>query len=235
MNDKKRETKNTATTVDLSAVADHIFSSLHQATETYTPQLEVHEIGRVLAIAGGVASVGGLSRVQSEELLQFPDNVYGLAFNLDPEEIGVVMLGDSDNISAGTRVRRTGRVIDIAVGEELLGRVINVLGQPLDGKNTPQTSDRYQVERDAPAIMDRAPVTVPLETGIKVIDALIPVGRGQRQLILGDRQPQHHAALSVHDAGLPRIDRQHLTLEARAAGAAEVQLGQLAVTHPGAR
>lgn len=187
MNDKKRES-NTGTTVDLSPVVDHIFFSLHKATDTYTPQLEVHGVGRVLAIAGGVASIGGLSRVQSEELLQFPDNVYGLAFNLDPEEIGVVMLGDSDNIGAGSQVRRTGRVIDIPVGEELLGRVINVLGQPLDGKNTPRTSDRYHVERDAPAIMDRAPVIVPLETGIKVIDALIPVGRGQRELILGDRQ-----------------------------------------------
>jgi F-type H+/Na+-transporting ATPase subunit alpha len=188
MNDRERETKDAGTTADLSAVVEHVFSSLHKATKAYTPHLEVHEAGRVLAIAGGVATVGGLSRVQSEELLHFPDNVYGLAFNLDPDGTGVVMLGDGDNIGAGSRVRRTGRVMDIPVGEELLGRVINVLGQPLDGKNSPRASARYQVERDAPAIMDRAPVTVPLETGIKVIDALIPVGRGQRELILGDRQ-----------------------------------------------
>ncbi|MEE4165135.1 MAG: F0F1 ATP synthase subunit alpha, partial [Desulfocapsaceae bacterium] len=173
---------------DLLTVVEELFSSIEDTSLRYKPKFAVHEIGRVLSIANGVATVSGLSGVQSEELLEFPDNVSGLAFNLDAEEIGVVMLGESHKIGTGAQVSRSGRVIDVPVGEELLGRVINVLGKPLDGKGIPETTERYPIERDAPAIMDRDPVNVPLETGLKVIDALIPIGRGQRELILGDRQ-----------------------------------------------
>ena len=123
-----------------------------------------------------------------EELLKFPGGVFGIAFNVDEDEIGVVLLGEYWHLHAGDEVERTGRVMDVAVGDGLLGRVIDPLGRPLDGHGPVAASERLPIERPAPPIMDRAPVTVPLQTGLKVIDALIPIGRGQRELILGDRQ-----------------------------------------------
>ena len=123
-----------------------------------------------------------------EELLEFPGGVFGIAFNVDEDEIGVVLLGEYWHLHAGDEVERTGRVMDVAVGDGLLGRVIDPLGRPLDGNGPVAASERLPIERPAPPIMDRAPVTVPLQTGLKVIDALIPIGRGQRELILGDRQ-----------------------------------------------
>ena len=123
-----------------------------------------------------------------EELVEFPGGVFGIAFNVDEDEIGVVLLGDYWHLHAGDEVERTGRVMDVAVGDGLLGRVIDPLGRPLDGKGPVASSERLPIERPAAPIMDRAPVTVPLQTGLKVIDALIPIGRGQRELILGDRQ-----------------------------------------------
>ncbi len=136
----------------------------------------------------GIATVVGLPHVGYEELIQFPGDLYGIAFNVDEGEIGVVLLGEYSHLHTGDEVTRTGRVMDVAVGEELLGRVIDPLGRSLDNQGSINTRKRLPIERDAKAIMDRSPVTVPLQTGIKVIDALVPVGRGQRELILGDRQ-----------------------------------------------
>ena len=130
----------------------------------------------------------GLTHVKSEELIRFPGEKLGIAFNLDPEEVAVIMLDKSEEIKAGQEVRRTGRVMDVPVGEELLGRVVDATGRPLDEGKPIRTSERRPIEREAPAIMDRSPVNVPLQTGILVMDAMIPVGRGQRELILGDRQ-----------------------------------------------
>jgi F-type H+-transporting ATPase subunit alpha len=172
----------------LKQVFDSAFADLGQARETFTPQLKPREVGRVTSIATGIAKVSGLPGVGFEEVLRFPGNVYGIAFNVDEHEIGVVLLGDYWQLHAGDKVERTGHVVDVPVGDGLIGRIINPMGRPLDGNGQVVASGRLPVERAAASIMDRAPVTVPLQTGLKVIDALIPVGRGQRELILGDRQ-----------------------------------------------
>jgi len=146
------------------------------------------ETGSVASVAVGIALVTGLPGAGFEELLRFPGGILGIAFNIDEQQIGVVLLGDYAQIGAGDRVERTGRVMDIGVGAALLGRVIDPLGRPLDGGATPITSERLPIERPAAPIMERAPVEAPLQTGLKVIDALVPIGRGQRELLLGDRQ-----------------------------------------------
>jgi F-type H+-transporting ATPase subunit alpha len=173
---------------NLQSVFDDCFAALIQTRETFTPRLRPHEVGTITAISTGIASVSGLTGVGFEELLLFPGGVSGIAFNLDEGAIDVVLLGDFADLEAGDEVLRTGRVMDVAVGDSLLGRIIDPLGRPLDGKGPLTTLNRLPIERPAPPIMDRAPVRVPLQTGLKVIDALIPIGRGQRELILGDRQ-----------------------------------------------
>jgi F-type H+/Na+-transporting ATPase subunit alpha len=172
----------------LQKVFDCAFAGISQVRQTFTPQLTVHETGRITTVSTGIAKVSGLPGVGFDELIKFPGGVFGTAFNIDEDEIGVVLLGEYWHLHAGDEVERTGRVMDVAVGDVLLGRVIDPLGRPLDGKGPVTTSERLPIERPATPIMDRAPVTVPLQTGIKVIDALIPIGRGQRELILGDRQ-----------------------------------------------
>ncbi len=172
----------------LENVFDSAFAGISQAREAYTPQLRPREVGTITSIATGIAKVSGLPGVGFEEVLRFPGDVYGIAFNVDEDEIGVVLLGDYWQLHAGDEVERRGHVMDVPVGDGLIGRIINPMGQPLDGNGSLASSARLPVERPATPIMDRAPVTVPLQTGIKVIDALIPVGRGQRELILGDRQ-----------------------------------------------
>ena len=172
----------------LQSVFDRTFSGISQGLAAFTPQLTLREVGTVISVATGIAKVSGLPGVGFEELVRFPGDVLGIAFNLDEDEIGVVLLGAYQDLHAGDEVERTGRVMDVAVGDELLGRVIDPLGWPLDGKGPVASSQRLPIERPAVAIMDRAPVTVPLQTGLMVIDALIPIGRGQRELILGDRQ-----------------------------------------------
>ncbi len=172
----------------LASVFDTVFVELGQARETFRPELKQREIGMVISVATGIAKVSGLPGVGFDELVTFSADIAGIAFNLDEEEIGVVLLGDYWQLQAGDEVRRTGRVIDVTVGDELLGRVIDPLGRPLDDKGPVVSDKRLPIERPAPAVMDRAPVTAPLQTGIKVIDALIPIGRGQRELLLGDRQ-----------------------------------------------
>ena len=148
----------------------------------------IEEYGVVTYIGQGIARVHGLPNVKSEELVRFEGGLLGMTLNLDPGDIGVVLLDDASTVESGSEVRRTNRVLDTLVGEKLLGRVIDPLGRPLDARGPVDTHLRAPVECAAPSIMDRAPVTVPLATGTKVIDALIPVGRGQRELILGDRQ-----------------------------------------------
>lgn len=173
---------------NLKKVFDRVFTGIGQARESFVPDLKYQEIGTITSISTGIAKVAGLPGVGFEEILKFPNDVYGIAFNVDEEEIGVVLLGNYWELQAGDEVERQGHVIDVPVGEGLIGRIINPMGRPLDGKGRLDFSDRLPVERPSAAIMDRAPVSAPLQTGIKVIDALIPVGRGQRELILGDRQ-----------------------------------------------
>jgi F-type H+-transporting ATPase subunit alpha len=172
----------------LQAAIDRAFTDLREGREAFQPQLTPHEVGVVTDVSTGVATVSGLPSVGFEELVKFPGGMLGIAFNVDENEIGVVLLGDYQDLHAGDEVERTGRVMDVAVGDGLLGRVIDPLGNPLDGKGPTTTDQRMPVERPSPPIMDREPVVVPLQTGLKVIDALVPVGRGQRELILGDRQ-----------------------------------------------
>ncbi|HSG89522.1 MAG TPA: alternate F1F0 ATPase, F1 subunit alpha [Pseudomonadales bacterium] len=175
-------------TDNLTATVTRALTDLAAARTATRAALCIGEVGRILRVGTGVVTVAGLPGTASEELLRFAGGVHGIAFDVDEDEIGVVLLGDHARLTAGHRVERTGRVMDVAVGEALLGRVIDPLGMPLDGGAAPATSARLPIERHAPAIMDRAPVTEPLQSGIKVIDALIPIGRGQRELILGDRQ-----------------------------------------------
>jgi len=172
----------------LQATFEQTFSSLQQARHSFTPQLQPREVGSITSIATGIAKVSGLPGVGFEEVLKFPGDIFGIAFNIDEDEIGAVLLGDYWHLQAGDEVERCGHLVDVPVGEGLIGRIINPIGEALDNKGRLIASARLPVERPSPAIMDRAPVSVPLQTGIKVIDALIPVGLGQRELILGDRQ-----------------------------------------------
>ena len=172
----------------LQTVFDRTFAQISQARESHVPQLKSRETGTVTSLSTGIARVSGLPGVGFEEVLKFPGDLYGIAFNVDEDEIGVVLLGDYWQLHAGAEVERRGHVMDVPVGNGLIGRVINPLGRPLDEKGPVIFEKRLPIERPAPHIMDRSPVTVPLQTGIKVIDALVPIGRGQRELILGDRQ-----------------------------------------------
>jgi F-type H+-transporting ATPase subunit alpha len=173
---------------DLERAFDTAFAGLAGARERHAPKLAPREVGTIDSVSTGIARVSGLPGIGYEELIRFPGGVLGIAFNLDEDDIGVVLLGDHTHLRAGAEVERTGRVMDVAVGKSLLGRVIDPLGQPLDGRGPVRAEARLPIERPAAHIMDRAPVTVPLQTGLKVVDALIPIGRGQRELILGDRQ-----------------------------------------------
>lgn len=172
----------------LEGVLDRAFVGLSQGREAFSPRLAPREVGTIASISTGIARVCGLPSVGYDELVRFPGDVFGIAFNVDEDEIGVVLLGDYWHLHAGDEVQRTGRVMDVAVGDGLLGRVIDPLGRPLDGRGPVAAGERLPVERSAAPIMDRAPVTTPLQTGIMVIDAIIPIGLGQRELILGDRQ-----------------------------------------------
>lgn len=172
----------------LQAVLDHAFSVFSDRLRAYRHEPSLCEIGTVASVGQGIARIRGLPGVQADELVRFAGDRLGLAFNLDLSEIGVVLLDESTTVEAGAEVRRTGRVLDTPVGESLLGRVVDALGRPLDARGPVSSSHRSPVERDAPGILERAAVTAPLQTGLKVVDALIPIGRGQRELILGDRQ-----------------------------------------------
>ena len=176
------------TELKLTPLISEVFEILTQAAGKQDQRLDMEETGSVLSVSEGTVLVDGLPNVEASELIYFTNNIMGMAYNLDPQSVGVILLDDSQEIKAGDEVRRSGRVLDVPVGDVLLGRVVDPLGRPLDDKGPIIASERYPVERPAPPIMHRAPVEVPLQTGIKTIDALIPIGRGQRELILGDRQ-----------------------------------------------
>src|ERR1017187_4908425 len=167
---------------------DSAFAGIRQVREAFTPRLTPREVGIVTNVSTGIATLSGLPGVGYEELVRFCGDLLGIAFNVDEDEIGGILLGEYQDLHAGDEVERTGPVMDIAVGEGLPGRGINPWDKPVDGKGRVGGDQRLPVERPAPPIMDRGPVVVPLQTGLKVVDALIPIGRGQRELILGDRQ-----------------------------------------------
>ena len=167
---------------------DETLQAVESAAQRHTAEMVLDEFGEVIYIGQGIARVQGLPNVKAEELVRFEGDLFGMAFNLDRDEVGIALLDECSNIQSGSEVRRTNRVLDVPVGEALLGRIVDPLGRPLDDAGPLQIHQRAAIECDAPAIMDRAPVSVPLATGIKVVDALVPVGRGQRELILGDRQ-----------------------------------------------
>src|ERR1044071_2277191 len=168
--------------------ADEITSVLRQKIENYDGVVDVSETGSVISVGGGIARIHGLEKVMSGELIQFPHNVAGIAMNLEEDQVGSVLLGDYTEIKEGDEVRRTRRIMSVPVGDALIGRVVNSLGVPLDGKGPIQTTQFNPVERLAPGVVDRQPVKEPMQTGVKAIDAMIPIGRGQRELIIGDRQ-----------------------------------------------
>ncbi|HEY8688249.1 MAG TPA: alternate F1F0 ATPase, F1 subunit alpha [Chitinophagaceae bacterium] len=173
---------------ELNNILTNTFHHIDEVRNKYIFSFAPKEVGYVTSVSAGVIKVTGLPGAGFEELLKFPNGLSGIAYNIDENEIGAILLGEDSLLNAGDEVYRTGRVMDVPVGDNLIGRVINPLGEPVDGKGAITTSQRYPIERPAPAIMDRKAVTIPMQTGLKVIDALIPVGRGQRELILGDRQ-----------------------------------------------
>ena len=168
--------------------ADEITTLLRQEIENYEGAIDVSEVGSVISIGDGIARIHGLEKVMSGELIEFPHGVAGIAMNLEEDQVGAVLLGDAIEIKEGDQVRRTGRIMSVPVGEAMIGRVVNALGQPIDDKGPIATTQFNAIERVAPGVVDRRPVKEPLQTGIKAIDAMIPIGRGQRELIIGDRQ-----------------------------------------------
>ena len=167
---------------------EEISSVIKDQIERYASALEVSDVGTVIQVADGIARVHGLSNAMQGELLEFPGEVYGMVLNLEEDNVGAVLLGSHRNINEGDIVKTTGRVVEVPVGDEMLGRVVNALGQPIDGKGPIQTDKFRQIERVASGVITRKSVDTPLQTGIKAIDSMVPIGRGQRELIIGDRQ-----------------------------------------------
>src|SRR6201985_3793574 len=168
--------------------ADEITQLIRQQIENYESKIAVDEMGTVITLGDGIARVHGLDKAMAGELIEFPHGVSGLAMNLEEDQVGVVLLGDYTEIGEGDQAKRTGRIMDVPVGEALIGRVVNALGQPIDDKGPINTPHRLPVERLAPGVIARQSVTEPMATGIKAIDTMIPIGRGQRELLIGDRQ-----------------------------------------------
>ena len=168
--------------------AEEISKIIRDQIGGFSADVDVAEVGSVISIGDGIARVHGVERTMSGEMLEFPHGVFGIALNLEEDSVGTVLLGEFTEIREGDPVKRTGRIISVPVGEELLGRVVNALGQPIDGKGPIATKQFSPIERLAPGVVDRQPVKEPLQTGLKAIDAMVPIGRGQRELIIGDRQ-----------------------------------------------
>ncbi len=167
---------------------EEISSVIKEQIKRYADKLEVSEVGTVIQVADGIARVHGLEKAMQGELLEFPGEVYGMVMNLEEDNVGAVLLGSNRNINEGDTVKTTGRVVEVPVGDEMLGRVVNALGQPIDGKGPIATTKFRQIERVASGVITRQSVDTPLQTGIKAIDSMVPIGRGQRELIIGDRQ-----------------------------------------------
>ena len=167
---------------------EEISSVIKEQIKNYSTKLEVSDVGTVIQVADGIARIHGLENAMSGELLEFPGEVFGMVMNLEEDNVGAVLLGDAKNINEGDTVKTTGRVVEVPVGDAMLGRVVNALGQPIDGKGPIETIKYRQVERVASGVISRKSVDTPLQTGIKAIDSMVPIGRGQRELIIGDRQ-----------------------------------------------
>ncbi len=167
---------------------EEISSVIKDQIKRYAAELEVSDVGTVIQVADGIARVHGLEKAMQGELLEFPGDIYGMVLNLEEDNVGAVLLGNSKNINEGDTVKTTGRVVEVPVGDVLLGRVVNALGQPIDGKGPIQTDKYRKIERVASGVITRKSVDTPLQTGIKAIDSMVPIGRGQRELIIGDRQ-----------------------------------------------
>src|SRR5881275_2417647 len=168
--------------------AEEISKIIREQIGSFAVDVDVAEVGSIISVGDGIARVHGVENAMAGEMLEFPRGVFGIALNLEEESVGVVLLGEYKAIKEGDIVRRTGRIISVPVGEELLGRVVNALGQPIDGKGPIASKQFSPIERLAPGVVDRSPVKEPLQTGLKAIDGMVPIGRGQRELIIGDRQ-----------------------------------------------
>jgi len=168
--------------------AEEISKIIRDQIGSYAVDVDVAEVGSIVSIGDGIARVHGIENAMAGEMIEFPHGVFGIALNLEEESVGTVLLGDFSQIKEGDTVKRTGRIISVPVGEEMLGRVVNALGQPIDGKGPIASKQFSPIERIAPGVVDRQPVKEPLQTGLKAIDAMVPIGRGQRELIIGDRQ-----------------------------------------------
>jgi F-type H+-transporting ATPase subunit alpha len=167
---------------------DNITALLREQIAKFDLSVDVSEVGEVLEVGDGVARVSGLENVMSSELVELPNGVFGMALNLEADNVGLVLFGESRLVKEGDLAKRTGRVVEVPVGKATLGRVMNPLGQAIDGKGPINTNDHLPIERKALGVMARSPVNQPLQTGIKAVDSMIPIGRGQRELIIGDRQ-----------------------------------------------
>lgn len=167
---------------------EEISSVIKEQIKNYAARMETSDVGTVIQVADGIARIHGLEKAMQGELLEFPGQVYGMVMNLEEDNVGVVLLGSQKNISEGDTVKTTGRVVEVPVGDAMTGRVVNALGQPIDGKGPIETEETRPIERVAHGVIDRQPVDTPVQTGIKAIDSMVPIGRGQRELIIGDRQ-----------------------------------------------
>ncbi|ATY86241.1 F0F1 ATP synthase subunit alpha [Kyrpidia spormannii] len=172
----------------MSIRPEEISALIKQQIENYDAELEVYDVGTVIYVGDGIARIHGLANAMAGELLEFPNGQMGMALNLEEDNVGCIVLGTVEGIKEGDQVKRTGRIVEVPVGEALIGRVVNPLGQPLDGRGPVETKEFRPVESPAPGVIDRKSVHEPLQTGIKAIDAMVPIGRGQRELIIGDRQ-----------------------------------------------
>ena len=167
---------------------EEISSVIKEQIKNYSTKLEVSDVGTVIQVADGIARIHGLENAMQGELVEFPNEIYGMVLNLEEDNVGAVLLGDNKQINEGDIVKTTGRVVEVPVGDTMLGRVVNALGQPIDGKGPLDTNKFRPIERVASGVIARKSVNTPLQTGIKAIDSMVPIGRGQRELIIGDRQ-----------------------------------------------
>src|SRR5690606_1808958 len=172
----------------MSINAEEISALIKKQIEGYQSEIQVSDVGTVITVGDGIARAHGLDNVMAGELLEFSNGVMGMAQNLEEDNVGIIIMGPYTDIREGDQVRRTGRIMEVPVGEALLGRVVNPLGQPIDGKGPIETTETRPVESPAPGVIARKSVFEPMQTGIKAIDSMIPIGRGQRELIIGDRQ-----------------------------------------------
>jgi F-type H+-transporting ATPase subunit alpha len=168
--------------------AEEISTLIRQQIGNYAVDVDVAEVGTIVSIGDGIARIHGVERAMAGEMLEFPKGIYGIALNLEEDGVGTVLLGDYREIKEGDTVKRTGRIISVPVGDAMLGRVVNALGQPIDGKGPIETKESSAIERLAPGVVDRQGVKEPMQTGLKAVDGMVPIGRGQRELIIGDRQ-----------------------------------------------